>query len=115
MTVLCDLWLQRETGPLRSGVLVRCMPCGMTAWKIPLLKRRTSRPEILPLRPPWMLNTACSRFLILSCGPRCRWMVPTALSSVASFLSVKHLYRTGTSMLLVVASVPSASRSSEGG
>ncbi len=111
---LWELGLQSSIGPLQDAVLDSPMPCRTMAPNITPLKRPCILLVIRPVQWRCVLNTASRNFLTRREGPRSPPTTPTAPSSPLTFLRVKHLYRIGTTIELVVASVPIATSLSEG-
>lgn len=102
-----------------TGLFVMAVLGNPTAWptiarKIRLLKVLTICLRILWARRACVLHTAVSMFMILRCGPSWECIPATALTSNPILCRVKHLYLRGMTILPVVASVPMASRLSEG-
>lgn len=112
--VLAELVLQRTAGRLQSGVLSSPIPCRTMAPNINLRKRCPILLQTRPVRCRCELHTASRKFLTLRVGPSPDPTTPTAPSNPSTFLSVKHLVRMGTTIELVVASVPIATRFKDG-
>lgn len=113
--VFMEVSRQSSIARLQSGVLVTCIEWGTMVLRYLVGKRPCILLVIRDVRPACLLNTA--RSIAASCRllPRCFPIRLTACRSRAIFLSVQHLYRTGTTTLRVVMSVPSASNFSDGG
>lgn len=89
------------------GVLVKCIECDIGG-SMGRLHRALTLVSILSVNCAWVLNTAGSIFTTCRLWPAQWCMLLTALSNREILWRERALVRTGTSILAVVASVPTA-------